>query len=367
MSENYVLVDDKYYDPYFILEVDQDDELEYIIKAYKTKAKKYHPDKAKTEKDKIKNEKRFKILRKCIEHIKEKRETSFIDTNIRKNEYKNKNYENKIFKNKSELNEFNNTFLEKSYSSNKKINNIKKDKNSHLKELNENEIIINQFNSSKFENDKFNLIFDYNLIKNNKLNNDNSDSKQLIHYTTDGFYGYNTADLQNFAMVKSFNGLLISDDLIDSDSNYNCNYADIEVYNNHVKNPEKLIKLTKKEKENIKKILEKEKSKVKKASNYLYKEIDEIDEIHEIDEIDNINDSNTEDIKYKTQFEKEQYKLYKKNLINLEKQQEQDKSIIINSNIYDKNLIEEAEHQVLDMSPSLLRALDEHYKFKRLT
>jgi hypothetical protein len=90
--------------------------------------------------------------------------------------------------------------------------------------------------------------------------------------------------------------------------------------------------------------------KSKKASDYLFED----------------HDTDDDEIKYKNNYEKEQYKLYKKNLKNLVKQQEKDKKIILDSGIYDEELIEEAENQVLDMSPSLLRALDEHYKFKRL-
>jgi glutamate synthase domain-containing protein 2 len=215
------------------------------------------------------------------------------------------------------------------------------------------ENILNQFKEKKFENDKFNLIFDYNLLKNKKQEKA-SENRQLIHYTTDGFYGYNSSDLQNYAIVKSFNGLLISDDLIeeyDDDVKYGKDYSDFrDIYKNHVKNPKKMINITKDEEARIKKLLKKEAEKAKKASDYLFED----------------NDIDENEVKDKNNYEKEQYKLYKKNLKNLEKQQEKDKKIIINSGIYDKDLIEDAENQVLDMSPSLLRALDEHYKFKRL-
>jgi hypothetical protein len=354
MTDNYICVDNKYYDPYFILEVDHDDDLDYIIKCYKNKARKYHPDKALNEKDKIKNERRFKILKKSLDFIKEKRDTSFINTYSRKKEYKNsKSCEDKKFKDKMELNKFNHEFEEKSYSKYKKK--IKKDeKDRDDKEIN----IINQFESNKFANKKFNLIFEYNNLQNNKKEKQNSNT--LIHYTTDGFYGYNTSDLDNYALVRGFNGLLISDDLISSTQftkNYGNNYSDYnDIFQNHVKNPDKIIKLTKHELEKLNEILNEKKSNIKKASNYIFENESEY-ENEDYEEHDN---------NVKNNFEREQKKLYNKNLISLTKEQENNKKIIMNSGIYDRDLIKDAEYGVLDMSPSLMRALDEHYKFKRL-
>lgn len=354
MNENYICVDNKYYDPYFILEVDQDDDLDFIIKCFKNKAKKYHPDKATSEKEKIKNEKRFKILTKCIEFIKQKRESSFINTHDRKKEYKHLNKNTtKNFKDNGELNDFNNSFIEKSYSKDKfkNVNNIKNNIDREIDIT-----LINQFTSKKFSNDNFNLIFDYNSLKNKKQTNEN---KQLIHYTTDGFYGYNTSDLDQYALVHTYNGLLISNDLIDiTDINYGNNYSDFnDIYTNQVKNPDKIIRLSKQEKEKIKQLLEKKRLKAKKSSNYLYN--------NENNDNESITYDN-ESITYKNDYEKQQYNLYKMNLSNLEKQQKKDKDIILNSGIYDSNLIKDAQDGLLDMSPSLLRALDEHYKFKRL-
>lgn len=348
MIENYVCVDKKYYDPYFILGVDNDDDLEYIIKCYKYKAKKYHPDKAINEKERIKNEKKFKILNKCIEFIKERRENSFIDTNKRKKESDLKIKENKNFSDKKKLKEFNDLFQEKSK---RKLTNKNIDKKTN-KEVDEKEII-NQFKSSKFSNEKFNLIFDYNLLKNNKELDNN---KQIIHYTTDGFYGYNTSDLDNYAIVRSFNGLLISDDLMEThETNYGNNYADYnDIYKNQVKNPNKLIKLNKEEIQKLEKELKKKNAKLKKSSKYVYESEEDIYESEENEE----NESG---------FQKEQNKLYKKNLSLLIKQQEKDKKTILKSGIYDNDLIKDAEDGILDMSPSLLRALDEHYKYKRIT
>lgn len=347
---DYVCIDNKYYDPYFILEVDQDDDLDHIIKCYKYKAKKYHPDKASNSKEKIKYEKRFKILTKCIEFIKDKRESSFINPDKIKKQYASSKKEiSKDFTNNKDLTNFNDSFVEKSYSKSKFFLNSKKhSKNSN--DLDNSIDTINQFKSTKFANDKFNLIFEYNQLKNTNKN----ENTQLIHYTTDGFYGYNSCDIDNYAIVRSFNGLLISDDLIESNenTNYGNNYSDFnDIYKNQVKNPNKLIKLTKEEIQKLKNDLDKKKSKVKKASNYLYEEYEE-------DEQDEKEISNV--------FEKEQYKLYKKNLSSLVKQQEKDKNTILNSGVYNNDIIKEAEDEVLDMSPSLLRALDEHYKYRRI-
>ena len=141
--------------------------------------------------------------------------------------------------------------------------------------------------------------------------------------------------------------------MLETDINYGNNYSDYkDIYKNQVQNPNKIIKLTKEEEEKLKEKLKNKRKNIKKASNYLYENEDE---------------DHTEDKSGRNNFNKEQNKLYKKNLKYLIKEQENDKKIIINSKIYDNHLIKDAENQTLDMSPSLLRALDEHYKFKRLT
>ena len=69
----------------------------------------------------------------------------------------------------------------------------------------------------------------------------------LIHKTTDGFYGYNTADIKDCALVSSFNGLLITgDDLGESGVGYwSNNYGDYRQSYKSAKNPENKIKVPK--------------------------------------------------------------------------------------------------------------------------
>ena len=55
-------IDGKTYDPYFILDVTREDSSSHIVKSFREKVKKYHPDKYTDPKKKEKYEKYFKIL-----------------------------------------------------------------------------------------------------------------------------------------------------------------------------------------------------------------------------------------------------------------------------------------------------------------
>jgi curved DNA-binding protein CbpA len=344
MSSNYIKVDGKFYDPYYILEVSEDDSLEFIIKAYKSKAKKYHPDKAKSLSERKKNEKRFKILLESIEFIKNKRENA--DILFKRKSSPKKPSSLKNFESKDDIMIFNKNFKEKTKlkeSTSDSEEDISIKQKNKLKERNEElkDKIINQFSERKFSNSDFNIIFDYVSKLDPETQERDKDNKKLIHYTTDGFYGYNTSDLNNFSIVRSFNGLLINDDIITHGENYS-NFK--EIYKKS-KNPNKLILLTEKDIKKLKTKLQNEKN---NSSIYIYE-----------------NENENED-KTNISFMSEQKKLYKKSLRNLEKQQKEDENIILKSDIYNKDLIENAKNGILDMSPSLLRALDDHYKIKRI-
>jgi hypothetical protein len=69
----------------------------------------------------------------------------------------------------------------------------------------------NQFENRKFTTKEFNKIFEYNKQKQDD-DKDKVITKSMIHKTTDGFFGYNTSDITNCALVSSFNGLLITGD-----------------------------------------------------------------------------------------------------------------------------------------------------------
>jgi hypothetical protein len=71
-----------------------------------------------------------------------------------------------------------------------------------------------QFSGSKhFNTDEFNKMFEYNQEKHGSTI---PTEGAVIHKTTDGFYGYNTADFGNAALVSSYNGILIVGDNLGS-------------------------------------------------------------------------------------------------------------------------------------------------------
>ena len=113
-----ITINDKKYDPYFILGVTKDDSLEFIHKEYRKKVKKYHPDKYTDEKQKQKYECYFKILVESFEYIKDKRVNTHDLQINRKNDKKDTKVKNI---NKDELKEFNKNF-KKDDKKNKKEN-----------------------------------------------------------------------------------------------------------------------------------------------------------------------------------------------------------------------------------------------------
>lgn len=206
-----ITVDGKKYDPYFILDVTKDDSGDHITKSFRTKVKKYHPDKYTDPEKKRKYEKYFKILTESYQYIKRKREQSkglIRKCNDKKNDKKDDNV--KRFMTKDDLDEFNETFKKDDpngygYGENyTRIQDIKEYDSLNID-------VFNQFTGKKFSNDKFNEIFDYNK----RLDDDEYDKRvkmSLIHKTTDGFSGYNASDFGNCALVSSFNGLMITGD-----------------------------------------------------------------------------------------------------------------------------------------------------------
>ena len=199
---NVITIDGKQYDPYFILDVTKQDSLEHIKKTFRVKVKKYHPDKYTDLLKKAKYEKYFKILSESYQYIKNKRQDTFSKSKCKQGEQIKKNID---------LDNFNKTF-EKSKDPNhfgygddyNRIERIEDYENIDVK-------YCNQFENRKFTTKEFNKIFEYN--KNSEDDDkDNVITKSMIHKTTDGFFGYNTSDITNCALVSSFNGLLITGD-----------------------------------------------------------------------------------------------------------------------------------------------------------
>jgi hypothetical protein len=139
-----------------------------------------------------------------------------------------------------ELNEFNKKF--KNNKTNKNENENGDNRLENPDDYKKFEVdIYNQFSDTKFTNEQFNKIFEHIKLQDGEL--DQVIEKSLIHKTTDGFRGYNSADFGNCALVSSFNGLLISGDTFgDNGSGYwGSGYSDYKFSYNRAKNPNSRI------------------------------------------------------------------------------------------------------------------------------
>lgn len=337
-----VCIDDEYYDPYMILGVVNDDTDEHIAKAFKRRAKKYHPDKAqKNNIEEIKKyEHRFKLILKSYEYIKNKRGNLIIKS---KNSNSNQD-EIKTTFNEKELKNFNKNFQkatgvspnEFGYGDYKRMETIDDYKDFKIN-------IINQFKNKKFSIDKFNKIFDYLQSLEEEENNE----KSLVHKTTDGFYGYNTSNMNNCAMVSTYNGLLITgDNLGESGRGYwDTNYGDYKLTYKKPQNPDKIINVP---------------SEYSNSKNENLKKRDYKKYISEY--------KNTNFKKQDVSFGDEEKIIYKKSLEQLIEKEEEDKNIVLKYiHQYDNNTIQQAMNGHLDKSPNLIEMLKEHYTCKRIS
>ncbi len=233
-------VNGSFYDPYQILEITHDDTDEAIAKAFRRKARKYHPDKAPHHK-KQKYEVCFMILLQSYEYIKSKR----VD---------GKRY---IPSQSSNLQSQSDNLRRQPDTQFKKANDIVYEKgdrilpeSSRIQTINEYEkfkpTYVNQFSDTKYNSKTFNNIFEYNKHAHQKQHNtDQNETKTLIHRSTDGFYGYNTSDLYG-ALVSSYNGLLITHDVDELGGGYyNTNYGDFQHTFDAPKNPQTKVKVPK--------------------------------------------------------------------------------------------------------------------------
>lgn len=312
----YICVDDEYYDPYFILGVSREDSNEHITKAYKQKAKKYHPDKAPKESLR-KFEKRFNIVVQSFDYIKKKRAESQVKTDhisiYNTDEFITEPVENNNYETLKSMEDYDKLECE----------------------------VVNQFNNKKFTNKSFNNLFLYN-----KNTNETDEDRQtlVLHKSTDGFYGYNTADLGNCALVSSFNGLLIvADDLKESGKGYwNSNYSDYrQSFARVAKNPKKVLKVPK---------------------SYQSNTLDRFTVKKNITK-DTILQENTNVLSFKQQNEI----LKKKVLEDLLKKDEHDKTIVLkHKKHFNNDLVQQALEGRLERSANLIETVHQHYNVKRL-
>jgi curved DNA-binding protein CbpA len=221
-----IKIEGEYYDPYFILGVTKNDDDKQISKAYKLRAKKYHPDKAHQE-DKKKYEKRFKIICKSYEYVKKKRATAQPPKNVpvpQSPDFLTNNEQPELD------GQLPNSF---GYGETSRLESIEDYEKIDTK-------IYKQLDKDKFELGLFNKMFEQ--VKGNCSPSKNAG---IIHKTTDGFIGYNTADTDNCYTVHTYKGLLVyGDDFGENGTGYwGNNYSDYKHSYNSAKNPTSKISI----------------------------------------------------------------------------------------------------------------------------
>lgn len=313
-----ICIDGEYYDPYYILGVSVDDDLKQISLAYKTKAKKYHPDKAKTKQDSIKFQKRFKIILDSYQYIKNKRieigKTPILAP--QKQEYANPD----LFESPTNF----------GYGEQTRYNSPEDYEKFQEK-------IVRQFDGKKFSIDDFNRLFEYNADRFDFT----SSEKSLIHKTTDGFYGYNTADIGDCAIVSSFNGLMITgDNFGESNIGYwSTNYSDYKRSYEGPRNPNKKVSIPR---------------------DFVRK--NEFEEISTSTRMKKIEEERKKSIK-----QLPCQHLYKRNMDELVLEQEKNKDIVLRyANQYNEHIVQAALDGRLEQSPNLIGKLKEHYQPREL-
>lgn len=307
----YIKVDGKLYDPYYILNIARDDDDEQVIQAFRRRVKKFHPDKCRKSEEKDKYERLFRVIMKSFEYIKKKRALRSDRCDI---EYKYNDDTN--YKPLLDV---------PGYGNHQRLEDIKL-----YDEFDVN--IANQFKHKKFSNKEFNLKFEY--VK--SASQESKEDKQLvIHKTSDGFYGSNSGDTSSCALVSSFNGLLITRD---NDGAYLGNgYSDYKIAHEAARNPSDDIMVPKgftldAEKPIQSKSLKRETITIPRGG-----------------------------------FEDQLKILYEKNLKRLKKEMEKDQNIVTkHAYMYNKEIVQDAIDDRLEKTPSYLEHLDEHYKKKRL-
>lgn len=304
----YIKVDGKLYDPYYILGVARDDGNEQILQAFRNRVRKFHPDKCRKPEEKDKYETLFRVIMKSYEYINKKRKLKDDNTV----EYK---YADDTFR----------PLLDNpGYGNYNRLDDIKQYDDFDIE-------IDNQFKDKKFCNKEFNKKFEY--IKNKRKSEDKG--SLVIHKTTDGFYGSNSGDISNCALVSTFNGLMITRD--NNGVYMGDGYSDYKLAHDAPQNPEGVVLVPNTF------LLESEKPIKPKP---LKRETINIPRLN---------------------FEEQLQMLHQKNLKRLKNEVEQDKTFVSTlSHVYNKDIVQDAIDGRLDKSNSYIEHLDEHYKCKRI-
>lgn len=314
-----ICVNGKYYDPYLLLSVTRDDELDHITKAFRRRAKTYHPDKARSEDLREKYTAYFHVLIEAYEYIKNKRSSQQLKkTHLNPQDTINSIHTQDTINTSKSSDEQIGPYSH-GYGDTQRMTSV--DEYDKFEKYNG----INLFNNKKFSNRTFNRMFE--LVKDSHAPDHD---KSLIHRTTDGFYGYNTDSSGQLARVSTYKGLLVvGDDYGERGVGYwGCNYADYKHSYNTAPNPQERIKYAK-----TKGVVKQEKSRVY------------------------VNENLNEEI---TKFDAKRtpVRVYSE----LKQQQEQDKEFVLKCKyMYPAQVVEKALAGELDKTPTLYDVIASEY------
>jgi curved DNA-binding protein CbpA len=325
-----VLIENKYYDPYFILSVTQSDSLKHITKAFRAKAKVLHPDKFKNKKDVDMNKvyKHFNILLECYEFILDK----------------HKNLQLKSERDDSYIEPLQNQEQDQTHQENLDYGYGEIERLQTLEEYDENKPKQTKIFNGKFNKNQFNKVFEYNELEYTKEKNpkDLEVQLELVHKTSDGFFAYNSNDWGDCSLVKSFNGLMIlGDDLGQTGKGYSSSgYVDYKKSISAPLNPNKEIRVPKD-------------FKTKDKYEFKSKTIKTI-----------LNERQQFQHSYES-FDNEEHKLLEKKKSELKQKIKDDEDFVkkYSSSIFTQRLIEQAKNKKLNTSKDYIHDINDHLSY----
>lgn len=236
-----IAIDNKTYDPYFILDVTKKDTEEFVTKSFRRKAKMWHPDKNQDPTKVQYYQHMFKVILESYKFIlSEKNKSNFKHKN-REEITVNKSHSipTKSLDNSGELNIFNTEFEKLrvdapndfGYTA-ERMKDAKDYENFKYKPH-------KLFDTKQFNPNDFNKAFEFN-----QTNQETSGDVGLYYQTTDGFNAYNGGDMGG-ASVSSYNGVMIVGDNFGQNGQgyYDSNYSDYQHTFSSAKNPVKKLKI----------------------------------------------------------------------------------------------------------------------------
>ena len=234
-----IIVNGETFNPYFMLDVVPDDTENFITKAFRKKAKMWHPDKIKSkDPEHIKKAQvHFKVLVESYEYIINKKRS--VNHNKKREHIEvanNTTLKPKKIDNSDELELFNEEFDKLHI---KSPNDFGYETAPRLKDTKEYDSFeykpYQLFDTKQFNSNDFNKMFEYQQ----QLHGNNNMEVGVYHKTTDGFNGYNGGDLGNSASVSSYNGIMIVGDTYGQNGvgYYDANYSDYKKSFEAAKNP----------------------------------------------------------------------------------------------------------------------------------